>query len=123
MFSLKTLFCKNYKVSVELNGSNELRISGEVIDEKHKPSPLVQGGLEIMIHVKIEWNSEKNLAIFKSKIESVQYPIHDDYMDDSKEIKDELLKEFKNLEVDSSDDEDVSEEVQESGNYCIVLTD
>ena len=76
-----------------------------------------------MIHVKIEWNSEKNLAIFKSKIESVQYPIHDDYMDDSKEIKDELLKEFKNLEVDSIDDEDVSEEVQESGNYCIALTD
>ena len=44
-------------------------------------------------------------------------------MDDSKEIKDELLKEFKNLEVDSSDDEDVSEEVQESGTDCIVLTD
>lgn len=75
-----------------------------------------------MIHVKIEWNSEKNLAIFKSKIESVQYPIHDDYMDDSKEIKDELLKEFKNLDVNSSDEEDVFEEAQENGNDCIVLT-
>ena len=40
-------------------------------------------------------------------------------MDDSKEIKNELLKEFKILEVDSSN-EDVFEEVQESGNDCMV---
>ena len=48
--------------------------------------------------------------------------IHGDYMDDYKEIKNELLKEFKILEVDRSD-EDESVEVQESGNDCIVLTD
>ena len=45
--------------------------------------------------------------------------VSDDYMDDYKEIKDKLLKEFKILEVDSGD-EDVSEEVQERGNDCIV---
>ena len=33
------------------------KISAQVINEKYKPSPLVQGGLEIMILVEIEWNS------------------------------------------------------------------
>ena len=73
--------------------------------------------------LKLNGIAKRTWQYSNQKIESLKYPIHDDYIDDSKEIKDELLKEFKNLEVDSSDDEDVSEEVQESGNYCIVLTD
>ena len=67
-----------------------------------------------------EWNSEKNMAIFKSAIEYIQYTIHDNYMDNSKEIKDDLLKEFKNLDINSSDAEDGSEEVLESRNDSII---
>jgi len=68
-------------------------ISGKVISDKYKPSPLFQGGLEIPIKVFVSWSDEKSMTILKEKVKSVNYPCHMDYVDDSKKILKDLLGE------------------------------
>jgi hypothetical protein len=43
---------------------DEAIVSGKVISEKYKSSPLFQGGLEIPIKVNVGWSNEKSMAIF-----------------------------------------------------------
>ena len=48
-----------------------------------KNSPLVQGGLEIIIEISIVWDAAKRMAILKAKLETVKLR---DYTDDLKDI-------------------------------------
>ena len=57
-------------------------IPGKVISDKHKPSPLFQGGLEIPIKAFVSWSNEKSMTILKEKVKSVNYPCDMDNVDD-----------------------------------------
>ena len=57
-------------------------ISGKVISDKFKSSPLFQGGLEILIKVLVSWSDEKSMTILKEKVKSVNYTCGIDYVDD-----------------------------------------
>ena len=71
-----------------------------VHQEKGKPSPLVQGGLEIIIIImKATWESQEKLSILSAKVAEIDYPVDDDYVDDSKEI-------LKALQVEEEEDDD-----------------
>ena len=76
-----------------------------VQQEKEKPSPLVQGGLEIIIKMKATWGSQEKLTILSAKVVEIAYPVDDDYKDDSKEI-------LKMLQVEEDDDDE--EEAEEN---------
>ena len=76
-----------------LNGA---LITGKVENAQSKAS-LVQGGLEIIMRLKVQWNDEKKLNIFKAKINEVAYPINEEYVDDSENILNELLQGFQDL--------------------------
>ena len=78
-----------------LNGA---LITGKVENAKLKASPLVQGGLEIIMRLKVQWNDEKKLNIFKAKINEIAYPINEEYVDDSKNILNGLLQGFQDLQ-------------------------
>ena len=76
-----------------------------VRNTKSRPSPLVQGGLEILIRVKVVWPLVEKLLIYITKVEQIKYPVTGEYVDDSEEI-------FKDLVVSKAvesldDDEDV----------------
>ena len=62
------------------------RITATVISTKAKVSPLVQGGLEIPVIVKVEWENEINLERLKTKVASLAYSLEEDYVDESKDI-------------------------------------
>ena len=64
-----------------------------VISDKCKPSPLFHGGLEIPIKVFVSWSNEKSMAILKEKVKSINYPCNMDYVDNSKKILKDLLRE------------------------------
>ena len=55
---------------------------------KYKPSPLVQGGLEIPIVVTVKWDEKNVIDILCKKVEEVSYPLREDdrYTDESKDI-------------------------------------
>ena len=48
------------------------KFQATVYDTKAKPLPLIQGGLEIPIKVKIIWSQEEKLLKFKAKVEKVK---------------------------------------------------
>ena len=73
-----------------------------VHQEKEKPSPLVQGGLEIIIKMKVTWESQEKLTILSAKVAEIAYPVDADYKDDSKVI---LIV----LQVEEEDDDDEKE--------------
>ena len=62
-------------------------ISGKVSDPKPRRSPLVQGGLEILIEMTVMWNNASNIEILRKNIESLSFL---EYKDDSKAILKEL---------------------------------
>ena len=76
-----------------------------VHQEKEKPSPLVQGGLEIIIKVKVTWQSQEKLTILAAKVSEIAYPVDAGYKDDSKEI----LKVLQ-VEEEYGDDKEEAEE-------------
>ena len=51
-------------------------------------SPLIQGGVEILIMVNVEWDNADGIRTLKEKVESVNFPVGEDeeYKDDSNEI-------------------------------------
>ena len=68
-------------------------ISGKVISDKYKPSPLFKGELEMPIKVFVSWSDEKSMTILKEKVKSINYPCDMDYVDDSKKTLKDLLGE------------------------------
>ena len=82
------------------------RITATLVSTQAKDSPLVQGGLEILVIVKVEWENEINLQRLKKKVASLSYSLEEDYVDESKDILEEILKE-NNCDLHTSDDDDV----------------
>ena len=62
-------------------------ITAEVMDEHPKRSPLVQGGLEILIAMSIVWDDVVKIIKRKEKLETVQIR---DYTDQSNKILREM---------------------------------
>ena len=78
-----------------------------VHNTKARNSPLVQGGLEIPIRVKVVWPVVEKLSIYITKVEDIKYTVAGEYVDDSKEI----LKEPVGPEAVESLDDDEDEEL------------
>ena len=62
-------------------------ITAQVMDEHPKRSPLVQGGLEILIAMSIVWDDVVKIIKRKEKLETVQIR---DYTDQSNKILREM---------------------------------
>ena len=62
-----------------------VRVIGKVISEQFRPTPLLQGGLEIPVEIKVEWENKTALHILKEKVSSLN--VQEVYKDDSKEIE------------------------------------
>ena len=77
----------------------EATISATVVDSKPRKSPLLQGGMEILIDMTVFWNSAEKLEILRKLVETVNFH---SYEDDSKT----LLKEMGVNNDDEDDDED-----------------
>lgn len=90
-----------------------------VHDTKAKPSPLIQGGLEIQIKVKVVWSQEEKLSILKAKVEDVNYPMTGEYNDDSKNILNEIG--VHNEEDGDHDDEELEEDEEEQDLQIVDL--
>ena len=82
-------------------------IKGEVTGIKYKPSPLVQGGLEIPIAVTVKWDDKNAIDILRKKVEEVSYPFGEDdrYTDESNDILNLIL----NDDASTDSDGDVEE--------------
>ena len=87
-------------------------IAGKVVNERYKPSPLFQGGLEIPIKVFVQWYNINGIKILQEKVERVGYPPDgENYTDDSKEILKSLLGDN---DIEEEED-DVASEREEAG--------
>ena len=82
------------------------KFTGRVISVKPKRSPLIQGGLEILMVVSVQWSNARSLAILKERTEEVSYSVEKDYVDDSKSILAEIKGEDIDITSDSDNDED-----------------
>ena len=81
----------------------------------------MQGGLEIPVIVKVEWENEINFQRLKKKVASLSYSLEEDYVDESKEILEEILKE-NDSDFLTSDDDDVVE-TEENTEELVVIND
>ena len=59
----------------------------------YKPSPVIQGGLEIAIEVTVKWEDRKMMHILRKKEEEVSYSLgdKDHCIDESKDILKSVL--------------------------------
>ena len=68
-------------------------------------SPLLQGGLGIPIKITFKRNNADNLKILMDKVKDVEYPIAREYIDNSKDILNQLGVQNDD-ECDDGDDSD-----------------
>ena len=63
-------------------------VTARVINTRQKCTPLIQGGVEILIMVNVEWDNADGIRTLKEKVESLNFPVDEDgeYKDDSNEI-------------------------------------
>ena len=97
------------------------RITTTLVSTQAKDSPLVEAGLEILVIVKVEWENEINLQRLKKKVASLSYSLEEDYVDESKDILEEILKE-NDSDLLTSDDDDVVE-TEENTEELLVIND
>ena len=76
-------------------------VTGKVISERYRPSPLLQGGLEIPIEISVEWENETALRILAEKVRPLENKM--EYNDESKEILKEILGEDGDVEDEDDD--------------------
>ena len=76
------------------------KVSAVVDNTKPKPSPLLQGGLEILIKMTVYWNNKNYIQILREKVSKINFQ---HYEDASKEIR-ESLKAIEAEETDSGDE-------------------
>ena len=77
------------------------KIIGKVRSDKWKPSPLANGGLQIIINIEVDLEDKEKFAILTKQVEQVNYRLYSDYRDDSKEILKDL-----GLDDECEDDND-----------------
>ena len=96
-------------------------ITATLVSTEAKDSFLVRGGLEIPVIVKVEWVNEINLQRLKKKVASLSYSLEEDYVDESKNILEEILKE-NDCDLLTSDNDDVVE-TEENTEELVVIND
>ena len=96
-------------------------ITATLVSTQAKDSPLVQGGLEITVIIKVEWENEINLQRVKEKVASLSYSLEEDCVDESQDILEEILKE-NDCDLLTSDDDDVVE-TEENTEELVVIND
>ena len=69
----------------------DAEITGRVKSDRYRPSPLLQGGLEIPTTVTVKWEDENKLDVLKTKVASVGYSMEEPYKDDSDYILKRIL--------------------------------
>ena len=76
-------------------------VTARVIDTRPKRSPIMQGEVEILIMVNVEWDNADGIRTLKEKVESVNFPVGEDeeYKNDSNEI-------LKSIGVEEESDSD-----------------
>ena len=92
-------------------------IQAKVISTKEKASTLKQGGLEVPICVEIVWGDTVSMEKLKTKVDSLDYKIDVDYVDDSKDILKGILAE----DMEESDEEIEAKEVVEQDNTVVIM--
>ena len=97
------------------------RITATLASTQAKDSSLVQGGLEIPVIVKDEWENEINLQRLKKKVASLSYSLQEDYVDESKDILEEIKKK-NNCDLLTSGNDDVVE-TQQNKDELVVIND
>ena len=97
------------------------RITATFVSTQAKDSPLVQGGLEILVIVKVEWENEINLQLLKKKVASLSYSLEENYVNESKDILEEILKE-NDCDLLTNDDDDVVK-TEENTEELVVIND
>ena len=75
------------------------KVSAIVVNTERQPPPLMQGGLEILITMKIVWENEKNIRILQEKVSRVNFKC---YEDKSAEIR----KTIRAIEAGDTDTDD-----------------
>ena len=78
------------------------KFEAEVHKEKPMASPLVQGGLDILIKVSVTRDHPEKLSVLKAKVKEVAYSLTREYVDDLKNILQKL-----GIEEDENDDNNV----------------
>ena len=76
-------------------------IRAEVKDKRPKKSPLVQGGLEILIGMSVMWDDAVKIKIIKEKLETVQIG---DQSRPNTDHSSEILREMR-IDADEKDEE------------------
>ena len=79
--------------------------TARVIDAHYKPSPLLQGGLEIPLKVKLWWGDTLKLNTFKNMVEG---NFSSEYKDESKNILAEILPSDADTDTFESDKSETS---------------
>ena len=97
-------------------------ITAALVSTQAKDSPLVQAGLEVPVIVKVEWENEINLQRLKKKVASLSYSLEGDYVDESKDILEEILKE-NDCDLLTSDDDDVAETEENTEELAVINDD
>ena len=79
-------------------------VTARVINTRPKCSPSIQGGVEILIMVNVEWDNADGIRTLKEKVESVNIPVGEDeeYKDDSNEILKSIGVEEEESDSDSN---------------------
>ena len=83
--------------------------SGMVQSVAPKPSPLLQGGLEIMITMTVNWKNSEGMDVLKRYLEKVAYPESTEYSDDSAQILKAILNDQSRESEESESDEEIEE--------------
>ena len=81
------------------------QFNASVADTHYKPSPLIQGGLEIELTVKVWWNDERRCSILREHMLNYNFP-ENEYADESKSILEEIQTSV--IEEDSSSNDETS---------------
>ena len=90
-------------------------ISAKVISAQYRPSPLLQGGLEIPLEVTIRMDEERNIEIFRSRVREVKYRLDTPYIDESKTILNQILpsKFHADADIDIDDNDEINIDVDD----------
>ena len=76
--------------------------TARVYSARHRPLPLMQGGLEIPLVVDVEWDDTSKLDIFRACVDKMGYNVDTSYSDEATEILKEILP--PDLQVDENGD-------------------
>ena len=82
-------------------------MSAVVNDTKPQPSPLLQGGLEILITTNVAWDHESNIQILQQKVISINFTCYKDESNDIRRSIDAIEADETHSDSDNDNGNDV----------------